>query len=33
MLIGGSPADFGKIIAEETAKWEKVIKTGGVALE
>jgi tripartite-type tricarboxylate transporter receptor subunit TctC len=33
MLIGGSPADFGKLIAEETAKWEKVIKTGGVALE
>src|SRR5947208_14494840 len=26
MLIGGTPADFGKIIADETAKWEKVIK-------
>jgi tripartite-type tricarboxylate transporter receptor subunit TctC len=33
MLIGGTPADFGKIIADETAKWEKVIKTGGVTLE
>ena len=32
-LIGGTPADFGKIIAEETAKWEKVIKTVGVTLE
>jgi tripartite-type tricarboxylate transporter receptor subunit TctC len=33
MLIPGSPAGFGEVIAEETAKWEKVIKTGGVALE
>jgi tripartite-type tricarboxylate transporter receptor subunit TctC len=33
MAIPGSPADFGKLIAEETEKWEKVIKTGGVALE
>jgi len=33
MLIGGSPADFGKLVAAETAKWEKVIKTGGVSLE
>jgi tripartite-type tricarboxylate transporter receptor subunit TctC len=33
MLIGGTPADFGKLVAEETAKWEKVIKDGGVQLE
>jgi len=33
MLIAGSPADFGKIVAEETDKWAKVIKTGGVTLE
>jgi tripartite-type tricarboxylate transporter receptor subunit TctC len=33
MLISGSPQDFGKIVAEETEKWAKVIKTGGVALE
>jgi tripartite-type tricarboxylate transporter receptor subunit TctC len=33
MLIGGTPADFGKIVADETAKWEKVIKVGGVTLE
>jgi tripartite-type tricarboxylate transporter receptor subunit TctC len=32
-LIMGSPADFGRIVAEETAKWEKVIKTAGVSLE
>ena len=31
--IGGSPADFGRVIAEETAKWERVIKEGGVQLE
>jgi len=33
MLIPGSPADFGKLVAEETDKWAKVIKTGGVTLE
>jgi tripartite-type tricarboxylate transporter receptor subunit TctC len=33
MAIPGSPAYFGELIAEETAKWEKVIKTGGVQLE
>jgi tripartite-type tricarboxylate transporter receptor subunit TctC len=33
MLIGGTPADFGRIVADETAKWEKVIKVGGVTLE
>jgi tripartite-type tricarboxylate transporter receptor subunit TctC len=33
LLIPGSPADFGKLVAEETEKWEKVIKTGGVQLE
>jgi tripartite-type tricarboxylate transporter receptor subunit TctC len=33
ILIPGSPADFGKLVAEETDKWAKVIKTGGVTLE
>ena len=33
MLIAGSPADFGKLVADETDKWAKVIKAGGVALE
>ena len=33
MLTPGSPADFGKLVAEETDKWAKVIKTGGVTLE
>jgi tripartite-type tricarboxylate transporter receptor subunit TctC len=26
----GSPADFGKLIAEETAKWAKVIRAGNI---
>jgi len=33
VLLPGTPADFGKVLAEETEKWAKVIKTGGVALE
>jgi tripartite-type tricarboxylate transporter receptor subunit TctC len=33
MLTPGTPADFGKLVAGETDKWAKVIKTVGVALE
>jgi tripartite-type tricarboxylate transporter receptor subunit TctC len=33
MPIPGSPAEFGKVVAEETDKWAKVIKSGGVSLE
>jgi len=33
ILIPGTPADFGNVVAEETDKWAKVIKAGGVALE
>jgi tripartite-type tricarboxylate transporter receptor subunit TctC len=33
MLIPGSPAEFGQVIAQETDKWAKVINTGGVTLE
>jgi len=32
ILIPGTPADFGKIIAEETQKWANVIKTQKVEL-
>jgi tripartite-type tricarboxylate transporter receptor subunit TctC len=28
--FGGSPADFGKLIADETEKWGKVIKSAGI---
>jgi tripartite-type tricarboxylate transporter receptor subunit TctC len=29
----GSPADFGKFISDETAKWAKVIKIAGIKLD
>jgi hypothetical protein len=29
----GTAADFGKLIAEETEKWAKVIKSAGIKLE
>ena len=28
-LIGGSPADFGKLVVEETDKWGKVVRFSG----
>ena len=28
--LPGSPADFGKLLAEETEKWAKVVKFAGV---
>jgi tripartite-type tricarboxylate transporter receptor subunit TctC len=33
MLLTGSPADFGKLIADETEKWGKVIKSAGIKAE
>jgi tripartite-type tricarboxylate transporter receptor subunit TctC len=33
MLIGGSPADFGKLVEAETEKWSKVVKAAGVKVE
>ena len=32
-LIAGTPEDFGKIIAAETAKWAKVVKATGATAE
>ena len=32
-IIGGSPADFGKMIADETDKWGKVVKFAGASAE
>jgi hypothetical protein len=29
MLIAGTPAAFGKLLAEETEKWAKVVKFSG----
>ena len=28
-VLSGSPADFGKLIADETEKWGKVVKFSG----
>lgn len=33
MLLTGSPADFGKLIADETSKWGKVIRDAGIKAE
>jgi tripartite-type tricarboxylate transporter receptor subunit TctC len=33
MVLAGSPADFGKLIADETEKWAKVIKFAGIKPE
>jgi len=33
MLLAGSPADFGKLIAEETDKWGQVIRTANIKAE
>jgi tripartite-type tricarboxylate transporter receptor subunit TctC len=29
-VLGGSPMDFGKLIADETEKWAKVVKAAGI---
>jgi tripartite-type tricarboxylate transporter receptor subunit TctC len=29
-LLAGSPADFGRVIADETEKWAKVVKFAGI---
>jgi len=31
--LGGKPADFGTLIAEDTAKWAKVVRFSGVRVE
>jgi tripartite-type tricarboxylate transporter receptor subunit TctC len=30
MIVPGSPADFGKLVNDETEKWAKVIKFAGI---
>jgi tripartite-type tricarboxylate transporter receptor subunit TctC len=32
-VLGGTPADFGKLIADETEKWGKVIRTANIMPE
>jgi hypothetical protein len=31
-VLAGSPADFGKLIADETEKWGKVIRAANIKL-
>jgi len=33
MVLPGSPADFGMLVAEETEKWGKVIRAAGIKAE
>jgi tripartite-type tricarboxylate transporter receptor subunit TctC len=33
LVLSGSPVDFGNLIAEETEKWGKVIRTAGIKAE
>jgi Tripartite tricarboxylate transporter family receptor len=33
VLLGGSSADFGRLMSEETGKWAKVIKFAGIKPE
>jgi hypothetical protein len=32
-VIAGSPAEFGKLIAEETEKWGKVVRAANIKAE
>jgi tripartite-type tricarboxylate transporter receptor subunit TctC len=32
-VLTGSPAEFGKLIAEEAEKWAKVVKLAGIKLD
>jgi hypothetical protein len=32
-VLSGSPADFGKLLAEDTAKWAKVVKFAGITAD
>jgi tripartite-type tricarboxylate transporter receptor subunit TctC len=32
-VLPGSPAEFGKLVADETAKWAKVVKFAGIKAE
>ena len=33
IVLAGSPADFGKLIADETQKWGNVVKSAGMKAE
>jgi tripartite-type tricarboxylate transporter receptor subunit TctC len=31
--VSGTPADFGKFLTAETAKWEKVVRAANLSIE
>jgi tripartite-type tricarboxylate transporter receptor subunit TctC len=33
IVVPGTPAEFGKFLAEETAKWEKVVRAANLSIE
>jgi hypothetical protein len=33
LVLGGTPADFGKLIADETEKWGKVVRAANIKPE
>jgi hypothetical protein len=33
MVVGGSPADYGRLLAGETEKWGKVIRAANIKLQ
>jgi hypothetical protein len=33
MVVGGSPTDYGRLLAEETEKWGKVIRAANIKLQ
>jgi len=33
MVLAGSPADFGKLIADETQRWAKVIRAANIKVQ
>jgi tripartite-type tricarboxylate transporter receptor subunit TctC len=33
IIMAGTPADFGKVVADETEKWGKVVRAAGVSIE
>jgi tripartite-type tricarboxylate transporter receptor subunit TctC len=33
IIMAGTPADFGKVILDETEKWGKVVRAAGVSIE
>jgi hypothetical protein len=33
MLLAGSPAEFGKLLADETVKWANVIRAANIKVD